>query len=79
MSASEVEGYARNRGAFYGTASTIGETVDEFIDLGCQGFMVYCNSAPKLEALERLSGSIPLGFETGSCTLKAIKNQRLGV
>jgi len=54
MSARDVDAYVRNRGAFYGTASAISETIEEFIDLGCQGFMVYCNSAPKLEALQQL-------------------------
>lgn len=59
MSASDVEAYIRNRGAFYGTVPAISETIDEFIDLGCQGFMVYCNAAPQLEALEHLVALCP--------------------
>ncbi len=54
MSAGQVEAYVRSRGAFYGTSPAIEETIEEFIDLGCQGFMVYCNSAPELETLRRL-------------------------
>src|SRR6185437_10792561 len=62
MSASEVEAYVRSRGAFYGTASTTTETIEEFIDLGCQGFMVHCNSAPvpgALQQLKSLSSVLP--------------------
>ena len=59
MSASEVEAYVRNRGAFYGTEAAIRETVEEFVDLGCQGFMVYCNSAPSADALRQLASLVP--------------------
>lgn len=54
MSASDVEAYVRDRGALYGTAPAITETVQEFIEIGCQGFMVYCNSAPMPSALQQL-------------------------
>ncbi len=55
MSAEEVYAYIRNRGALYGTASTIEEMIEEFIAAGCQGFMVFCNSAPAATALEQLA------------------------
>lgn len=59
MSASDVEAYVRDRGALYGTASAITETVEEFVGLGCQGFMVYCNAAPEMESLEHLASLCP--------------------
>ena len=55
MSAEEVHAYIRNRGALYGTAPPIEETIGEFIDAGCGGFMVFCNSAPALSELEQLA------------------------
>jgi len=67
MSAQEVSAYIRNRGAFYGTAPAIDETIGQFIDAGCQGFMVFCNSAPALEALEQLAslGPVKRAIEAG--------------
>lgn len=65
MSASDVETYVRRRGAFYGTMSTIGETIHEFVDLGCQGFMVYCNASPSMESLEQLAQADPTGRCSG--------------
>jgi alkanesulfonate monooxygenase SsuD/methylene tetrahydromethanopterin reductase-like flavin-dependent oxidoreductase (luciferase family) len=71
MSASDVETYVRDRGAFYGTSSAIQEMVEEFIDLGCQGFMVYCDAAPELEALEQLqAGPRVLPVRTGESSGK---------
>jgi alkanesulfonate monooxygenase SsuD/methylene tetrahydromethanopterin reductase-like flavin-dependent oxidoreductase (luciferase family) len=55
MSSEEIYAYIRNRGAFYGTASAIEETIEEFIDVGCGGFMVFCNSAPSARGLEQLA------------------------
>jgi alkanesulfonate monooxygenase SsuD/methylene tetrahydromethanopterin reductase-like flavin-dependent oxidoreductase (luciferase family) len=55
ISAKEVDVYIRNRGALYGTSPAITETIDKFVDIGCQGFMIYCNVSPVLEALESLS------------------------
>lgn len=55
MSASGVHVYVRNCGAFYGTLPAIGETIDEFIDLNRQGFMVYCNSAAMPLLRQRLN------------------------
>ena len=54
MSSRDVEAYVRGRGALYGTAAAITATIEEFIDLGCQGFMVYCNSAPEPSGLHQL-------------------------
>jgi alkanesulfonate monooxygenase SsuD/methylene tetrahydromethanopterin reductase-like flavin-dependent oxidoreductase (luciferase family) len=54
-SSEEVYAYIRSRGALYGTASAIEETIEEFIDVGCRGFMVFCNSAPLVWGLEQLS------------------------
>lgn len=67
MSASDVEAYIRDRGALYGTASAITETIEEFIELGCQGFMVYCNSAPMVDTLQLLKSlsSANLRSDTG--------------
>jgi alkanesulfonate monooxygenase SsuD/methylene tetrahydromethanopterin reductase-like flavin-dependent oxidoreductase (luciferase family) len=58
MSSEEVYSYIRSRGAFYGTASAIEETIEEFVDAGCGGFMVFCNAAPSLRGLEHLA-SLP--------------------
>jgi alkanesulfonate monooxygenase SsuD/methylene tetrahydromethanopterin reductase-like flavin-dependent oxidoreductase (luciferase family) len=55
MSAEEVYAYIRNRGALYGTASAIEETIESFIDAGCSGFMIFCNAAPSTYALEQLA------------------------
>ena len=56
MSAAEVDAYIRRRGAFYGTASAIGATIDEFISLGCGGFVVFINESPALAGLEHTGG-----------------------
>jgi alkanesulfonate monooxygenase SsuD/methylene tetrahydromethanopterin reductase-like flavin-dependent oxidoreductase (luciferase family) len=58
MSAQEVRAYVRDRGALYGTASAIGETIEAFSDAGCRGFMVFCNAAPDASGLEQLA-SLP--------------------
>ena len=55
MSAEDVHAYIRSRGALYGTADAIEESVGQFIDAGCGGFMVFCNSAPSAYALEQLA------------------------
>jgi alkanesulfonate monooxygenase SsuD/methylene tetrahydromethanopterin reductase-like flavin-dependent oxidoreductase (luciferase family) len=55
MSSEEVYAYIRRRGALYGTASAIEETIGQFIDAGCRGFMVFCNTAPAEEGLEQLA------------------------
>jgi alkanesulfonate monooxygenase SsuD/methylene tetrahydromethanopterin reductase-like flavin-dependent oxidoreductase (luciferase family) len=55
MSASEVDAYIRNRGAFYGTAEAIREIAEEFIAAGCGGFMIFCNESPSPHALEQLA------------------------
>jgi alkanesulfonate monooxygenase SsuD/methylene tetrahydromethanopterin reductase-like flavin-dependent oxidoreductase (luciferase family) len=55
MSSAEVRAYIRNRGALYGTASAIEETIEEFADAGCGGFMVFCNSVPAASGLEQLA------------------------
>lgn len=55
MSSEDVYAYIRSRGALYGTAAAIEETVEEFLDAGCGGFMVFCNSAPASHALEQLA------------------------
>jgi alkanesulfonate monooxygenase SsuD/methylene tetrahydromethanopterin reductase-like flavin-dependent oxidoreductase (luciferase family) len=60
MSAEEVGAYIRNRGALYGTAAAIEATIEEFIDAGCGGFMVFCNSAPAVESLEQLASLPPV-------------------
>jgi alkanesulfonate monooxygenase SsuD/methylene tetrahydromethanopterin reductase-like flavin-dependent oxidoreductase (luciferase family) len=58
MSSKEVHAYIRNRGALYGTAAAVEATIEEFIDAGCGGFMVFCNSAPAVESLDQLA-SLP--------------------
>jgi alkanesulfonate monooxygenase SsuD/methylene tetrahydromethanopterin reductase-like flavin-dependent oxidoreductase (luciferase family) len=58
MSSDEVDTYIRRRGALYGTASVIEETIEEFVDAGCRGFMVFCNAAPSMQGLEHLA-SLP--------------------
>lgn len=55
MSAAEVDAYIRSRGALYGTASAIEESIGEFVDAGCGGFMVFCIASPALESLEQLA------------------------
>ena len=60
MSSEEVYAYIRNRGALYGTASTIEETIEQFTDAGCRGFMVFCNGAPEVSALEQLASLPPV-------------------
>lgn len=58
MSAQEVRAYIRDRGALYGTAAAIQETIEAFTDAGCRGFMVFCTSAPDVSGLEQLA-SLP--------------------
>jgi alkanesulfonate monooxygenase SsuD/methylene tetrahydromethanopterin reductase-like flavin-dependent oxidoreductase (luciferase family) len=65
MSAEEVDGYIRNRGALYGTMSAIEETLQSFIDAGCAGFMVFCNEAPAAHCLEQLS-ALPSAMAIGA-------------
>lgn len=55
MSSEEVYAYIRNRGALYGTASGIKETIEAFVEVGCTGFMIFCNSAPSADNLEQLA------------------------
>jgi alkanesulfonate monooxygenase SsuD/methylene tetrahydromethanopterin reductase-like flavin-dependent oxidoreductase (luciferase family) len=55
MSSEEVYAYIRNRGALYGTESAIEERIEDFVDAGCGGFMVFCNSAPAVSGLEQLA------------------------
>lgn len=57
MSAQQVDAYIRERGAFYGTESAIRETAEEFVELGCRGFMVYCNRTPDLGCLDELTSA----------------------
>jgi len=59
MSEAEVDTYIRSRGALYGSAAAIEETVEEFIDVGCGGFMIFCNSAPALESLGQFASLRP--------------------
>jgi alkanesulfonate monooxygenase SsuD/methylene tetrahydromethanopterin reductase-like flavin-dependent oxidoreductase (luciferase family) len=66
MSAAEVDAYIRNRGALYGTTSSIEETVEELIDAGCSGFMVFCNSAPAVEGLQQLASLRPIRYAVAS-------------
>jgi len=54
-SSEEVYAYIRKRGALYGTAFAIEETIEAFVDTGCSGFMVFCNSAPSVDALRMLA------------------------
>jgi hypothetical protein len=39
----------------HGTAAAIEETIEQFLDAGCKGFMVICNSASSADALEQLA------------------------
>ena len=55
VSAEDVYAYIRSRGALYGTAAAIEETIARFLDAGCGGFMVFCNPAPSVYALEQLA------------------------
>ncbi|MGI8451420.1 MAG: LLM class flavin-dependent oxidoreductase [Streptosporangiaceae bacterium] len=55
MSSKDVYAYIRHRGALYGTASAIEETIARFLDAGCGGFMVFCNAAPTAHVLEQLA------------------------
>jgi alkanesulfonate monooxygenase SsuD/methylene tetrahydromethanopterin reductase-like flavin-dependent oxidoreductase (luciferase family) len=64
-SAEEVYAYIRNRGALYGTATAIEETIEQFIAAGCGGFMVYCNAAPATNALQQLA-TVPSVAAIGS-------------
>ncbi len=57
MSAAEVDAYIRNRGALYGTASAIEVTLEEFVDAGCSGFMIFCNNTPAPDSLDQLAST----------------------
>ncbi len=59
MSAAEVDACIRRRGAFYGTASAIGARAEEFISLGCGGFVIFINESPALAGLEQLASPLP--------------------
>ncbi len=64
MSVHEVDAYIRDRGAFYGTADAIKQTIEEFQVAGCSGFMVFCNMAPSVQALEELASVCGYRFLT---------------
>jgi len=55
MSAEDVHAYIRSRGALYGTVAAIEETIEQFLDAGCGGFMIFCNAAPSASALEQVA------------------------
>jgi alkanesulfonate monooxygenase SsuD/methylene tetrahydromethanopterin reductase-like flavin-dependent oxidoreductase (luciferase family) len=55
MSAAETDRYIRARGAFYGTVERISESVESFLDAGCNGFMMFCAQAPSTGALDELA------------------------
>ncbi len=61
MSAAEVDAYIRNRGAFYGTAGGVAQTIDEFVGHGCAGFIVFCSNFPAHVGLEGLASLNPPG------------------
>ncbi len=65
MSAEDVYAYIRQRGALYGTASAIEETIGRFLDAGCGGFMVFCNSSPSTYALGQLAALSPVRSALG--------------
>jgi alkanesulfonate monooxygenase SsuD/methylene tetrahydromethanopterin reductase-like flavin-dependent oxidoreductase (luciferase family) len=65
MSSGEVYAYIRNRGALYGTASAIKERIEAFIEAGCGGFMICCNSAPAADILEQFATLPPVRRTTG--------------
>ena len=71
MTSEEVYAYIRNRGAFYGTASAIEETIEAFIEAGCRGFMAFCNSAPDTGGMEQLAALPTVGAQltTASITI----------
>ena len=71
MSTQEVHAYIRDRGALYGTASSVGETIEAFCDAGCRGFMVFCNSVPDVRGLEQLA-SLPAVQRTLACQQAAV-------
>jgi hypothetical protein len=74
MSTEDVYAYIRNRGALYGTAAAIEATIEEFLAVGCQGFMVFCNAAPSLLELEEIT-SLPLvkcAIGAAECATRAL-------
>ena len=70
MSAEDVYAYIRHRGALYGTASAIEETIARFLDAGCGGFMIFCSTAPTADALEQLAALSPVGRAIGGSLLR---------
>jgi alkanesulfonate monooxygenase SsuD/methylene tetrahydromethanopterin reductase-like flavin-dependent oxidoreductase (luciferase family) len=76
MSAND-EAYIRHRGAFYGTASAITETIEDFTSLDSQGFVVSCNASPAVGALTSLaefSASVSFGSYPSKSTQAAEKS-----
>jgi len=65
-SADEIDEYIRDRGALYGTTVAIAETIEEFVSLGCQGFMAYCNQSPAPDALAQLASLRPVANRPAS-------------
>jgi alkanesulfonate monooxygenase SsuD/methylene tetrahydromethanopterin reductase-like flavin-dependent oxidoreductase (luciferase family) len=68
MSTEDVSASIRSRGAFYGTAPAIEEAIQQYADVGCGGFMIFCNAAPALEALDQLASlrSVERGRASGA-------------
>jgi alkanesulfonate monooxygenase SsuD/methylene tetrahydromethanopterin reductase-like flavin-dependent oxidoreductase (luciferase family) len=60
MSSEEVYAYIRSRGALYGIAAAVEETIEEFQAAGCRGFMVFCNDGPSTAGLKELASSSAL-------------------
>jgi alkanesulfonate monooxygenase SsuD/methylene tetrahydromethanopterin reductase-like flavin-dependent oxidoreductase (luciferase family) len=75
MSAEESYAYIRNRGALYGTESAIVETIEAFIGVGCEGFMIFCNSAPLTQGIEQLVSLPPvqpaIGVSSNACLVSS--------
>ena len=69
MSSEDVYAYIRNRGALYGTASAIEETIEAFIEVGCRGFMVFCNSAPETGGMAQLAALPTVGAQLTTASL----------
>ena len=70
MSSEDVYAYIRHRGALYGTASAIEETIEQFLDAGCGGFMIFCNSSPSTYDLGQLAALSPVRRALGGSLLR---------
>jgi alkanesulfonate monooxygenase SsuD/methylene tetrahydromethanopterin reductase-like flavin-dependent oxidoreductase (luciferase family) len=60
---SDADAYIRARGALYGTDDRIRTTVEEYVDAGCGGFILYANRSPLLQSIDEMASVLPIAHD----------------